>query len=54
MVLIVDVEERTVFLEGGSFLIPLSERQAHHLAFRLERAATKAARYQQSPANDVN
>lgn len=53
MILTVDVEKGTVFLEGRTFLVPLSDRQAHQLARRLDRAASKAARYQQSPANDV-
>lgn len=37
----VDVEDGTIFLEGATFLIPLSEQQARQLADWLERAASQ-------------
>lgn len=45
----VDVEGDTIFLEGRSFLVPLSEQQAAELAALLIQAASQARACTRAP-----
>lgn len=48
----VDVVSETIFLEGATFLIPLTEQQARQLASSLERAASQVNLLARPPDND--